>query len=80
MVQDVLGQSTNIMAIAKATKLSRQTVYRIKDDPAATETALTLWGVMMIELRHIDPAKNIRALLISKSPNRLRQSTQSFET
>jgi hypothetical protein len=44
MVQDMLGQSTNIIAIAKATKLSRQTVYRIKDDPAATETALTLWG------------------------------------
>ena len=23
----------------------RQTIYRIKDDPAATETALTLWGL-----------------------------------
>jgi hypothetical protein len=67
-------------AIAKATNLSRQTIYRIKDNPAAAEAALTLWGVMMIELRHIDPAKNMRALLITKSPNRLRQSTQSFET
>jgi DNA invertase Pin-like site-specific DNA recombinase len=45
MVQDMLGQSANILAIAKATNLSRQTIYRIKDDPAATETALTLWGL-----------------------------------
>jgi DNA invertase Pin-like site-specific DNA recombinase len=45
MVQDMLGQSANIVAIAKATNLSRQTIYRIKDDPAATETALTLWGL-----------------------------------
>jgi hypothetical protein len=37
MVQDMLGQSANIIAIAKATNLSRQTVYRIKDDPAAAE-------------------------------------------
>ena len=44
-VQDMLGQSANIIAIAKATNLSRQTIYRIKDDPAATETALTLWGL-----------------------------------
>ena len=45
MVQDMLGQIANIVAIAKATKLSRQTIYRIKDDPAATETALSLWGL-----------------------------------
>ena len=45
MVQDMLGQSANIVAIAKATNLSRQTIYRIKNDPAATETALTLWGL-----------------------------------
>jgi hypothetical protein len=45
MVQDLLGQSANIVAIAKATNLRRQTIYRIKDDPAASETALTLWGL-----------------------------------
>ena len=45
MVQDMLGQNANIVAIAKATNLSRQTIYRIKDDPAATEAALTLWGL-----------------------------------
>ena len=45
IVQNMLGQSANIVAIAKATNLSRQTIYRIKDDPAATEAALTLWGL-----------------------------------
>jgi hypothetical protein len=29
----------------KAAGLSRQTVYRIKDDPAACEAALTAWGI-----------------------------------
>jgi hypothetical protein len=43
MVQDTLGRSANIIAIAKATNLSRQTVYRIKDDPAAAEAALATW-------------------------------------
>jgi predicted ATPase len=38
-VQDLLGQSANVIQIAKATNLSRQTVYRIKDDPAAAEAA-----------------------------------------
>ena len=45
MVQDMLGQSASTSHIAKISGLSRQTVYRIKDDPAATETALTLWGL-----------------------------------
>src|SRR5262249_1544684 len=44
MVEDMLGQSANIIQIANATKLSRQTVYRIKDDPAAAEAALATWG------------------------------------
>jgi hypothetical protein len=35
--------SANIIAIAKATNLSRQTVSRIKDDPAAAEAALATW-------------------------------------
>jgi hypothetical protein len=39
-----LGQSANIIAIAMATILSRQTVYRIKGDPAAAEAALATWG------------------------------------
>jgi hypothetical protein len=43
MVQDMLGQSANIVGIAKATNLSRQTIHRIKDDPAAAEAALATW-------------------------------------
>ena len=39
-VGDMLGQSVAIAQIAKATDLSRQTVYRIKDDPEGTEAAL----------------------------------------
>ena len=42
-VQDMLGQSANILAIAKAANLSGQTIYRIKDDPAAAEAALATW-------------------------------------
>jgi DNA invertase Pin-like site-specific DNA recombinase len=33
----------NLIQIAKATNLSRQTVYRIKGDPAAAEAALATW-------------------------------------
>jgi putative DNA-invertase from lambdoid prophage Rac len=43
-VQNMLGQDANIIQIAKATNLSRQTVYRIKDDPVAAEAALVTWG------------------------------------
>jgi hypothetical protein len=31
--------------IAKAAGLSRQTVYRILDNPAACEASLTAWGI-----------------------------------
>jgi putative DNA-invertase from lambdoid prophage Rac len=44
MVQSMLGASTGISAIAKATGLTRQTIYRIKDDPAAAEASLTAWS------------------------------------
>jgi putative DNA-invertase from lambdoid prophage Rac len=36
-VQNMLDQNANIVEIAKAAGLSRQTIYRIKDDPAAAE-------------------------------------------
>jgi putative DNA-invertase from lambdoid prophage Rac len=39
-VCDLLGRSAGIGEIATATGLSRQAIYRIKDDPAAAETAL----------------------------------------
>jgi DNA-binding phage protein len=35
---------TGIGEIAEATGLSRQAIYRIKDDPAAAETALACWA------------------------------------
>jgi putative DNA-invertase from lambdoid prophage Rac len=45
-VRDMLGQqSATIALIAKETGLSRQTIYRIKDDPASAEAALAAWGL-----------------------------------
>ncbi|MCK0197065.1 recombinase family protein [Ancylobacter sp. 6x-1] len=43
-VRDLLGQGTGISEIAKLTGLTRQTVYRIKDDPAGQAKALEAWG------------------------------------
>ena len=43
-VRDMLAQDAGISEIAKATSLSRQTVYRIKDDPAGAEAVLATWG------------------------------------
>lgn len=42
-VSNMLGRSAGIGEIAKATGLSRQTVYRIRDDAAAAEAALANW-------------------------------------
>jgi len=44
-VQDMLSQGAGVSAIAKATGLSRQTVYRIEGDPAAAETSLASWSL-----------------------------------
>jgi len=45
-VRDMLGQqAVGIAQLAKTTGLSRQTVYRIKDDPASAEAALSAWGL-----------------------------------
>ena len=45
MVQDMLGQSASTSHIAKISGLSRQTVYRIKDDAVAADAALGSWGL-----------------------------------
>jgi DNA invertase Pin-like site-specific DNA recombinase len=46
VARTLLGQErVNVGAIAEETGLSRQTVYRIKDDPAAAEAALGTWGL-----------------------------------
>jgi DNA-binding phage protein len=43
-VRDLLAQAAlGIAQIAKETGLTRQTVYRIKDDPAGSEAALVAW-------------------------------------
>src|SRR5262245_41383834 len=45
-VRAMLGQqAVGIAQIAKATGLTRQTVYRIKGDPAGAEAALGVWGM-----------------------------------
>jgi putative DNA-invertase from lambdoid prophage Rac len=42
----MLGQEAiGIARIAKETGLTRQTIYQIKDDPAAAEAALAAWGM-----------------------------------
>lgn len=42
-VLDLSGKGTGIAEIARTAVLSRQTVYRIVEDPAAAEKALTMW-------------------------------------
>ncbi len=45
-VRAMLGQqAVGVAQIAKETGLTRQTVYRIKDDPAGAEAALAAWGL-----------------------------------
>jgi putative DNA-invertase from lambdoid prophage Rac len=45
-VRGMLGQQgVGIAQIAKTAGLSRQTVYRIKDDPVGSEAALAAWGI-----------------------------------
>jgi putative DNA-invertase from lambdoid prophage Rac len=44
--RSMLGQQAVAIAhIAKETGLTRQTVYRIKGDPAGAEGALVAWGM-----------------------------------
>ena len=43
IVRSMLDQHMGISAIAKAANLSRQTIYRIEQDPAAAEAVLATW-------------------------------------
>ncbi|MDF0496176.1 recombinase family protein [Bradyrhizobium yuanmingense] len=43
-VRNMLDQSAGVGQIAAATGLSRQTIYRIKEDPAGAEAALRSWA------------------------------------
>ena len=44
-VRDLLTTGTSITTIAKTTGLSRQAIYRLKDDPAWAEGVLAAWAV-----------------------------------
>ncbi|MBS9721948.1 recombinase family protein [Tianweitania sp. BSSL-BM11] len=44
LVQDMTGKNMGVAEIARTTGLSRQTVYRIKDDPVAAQAALAAWA------------------------------------
>lgn len=44
-VRDMLGKDMGVSEIGQATGLSRQTVYRIKDDPAGQAKALEAWSL-----------------------------------
>lgn len=44
LVRDMLASGSGVSAIGKASGLSRQTIYRLKDDPAGAEKALQLWS------------------------------------
>jgi putative DNA-invertase from lambdoid prophage Rac len=41
----MLGKSASVGEVAKSLGLTRQTIYRIKDDPAGAEAALATWGM-----------------------------------
>lgn len=43
LVRDMLHQGAGVGPIAKATGLTRQTIYRIRDDQAGQEAALAVW-------------------------------------
>jgi putative DNA-invertase from lambdoid prophage Rac len=45
MVRDMFGKAIGIAQIADTIGLTRQTVYRIKNDPTACEAALKAWGM-----------------------------------
>jgi len=43
IVRTMLDQHQGVSAIARATDLSRQAIYRIEQDPAAAEAVLAMW-------------------------------------
>jgi len=45
MVRNLLTQGSGTSEISRAAGISRQTVLRIKEDPAAAEAALARWGM-----------------------------------
>jgi DNA invertase Pin-like site-specific DNA recombinase len=44
-VRNMLAQDNGISLIAKSTGLSRQAIYRIRDNPVEAEASLAAWGL-----------------------------------
>jgi len=44
-VRDLLSRDAGISVIAKSTRLTRQTIYRIKEEPMMAEAALAIRGM-----------------------------------
>ena len=44
MVQTMLSRGASVSAISRDTGLSRQTIYRIQEDPAEAEAILARWA------------------------------------
>jgi putative DNA-invertase from lambdoid prophage Rac len=44
LVRTMLDEQQGVSVIAKVADLSRQTIYRIEQDPAGAEAALAMWG------------------------------------
>jgi putative DNA-invertase from lambdoid prophage Rac len=44
LVRTMIDEHQGVSAIAKAADLSRQTIYRIEQDPAEAEAVLATWG------------------------------------
>jgi DNA invertase Pin-like site-specific DNA recombinase len=45
LVREMLAEGTGVSDVSKHTGLTRQTVYRIKDDPVGQVNALEAWGL-----------------------------------
>jgi putative DNA-invertase from lambdoid prophage Rac len=45
IIRDLLAQGVNPTAVSKQADVSRQVVYRVKDDPAKAEAILAEWGL-----------------------------------
>jgi DNA invertase Pin-like site-specific DNA recombinase len=44
-VRDLLRQGAGVSAVAKATGLTRQTIYSLQADPTVAEASLASWGM-----------------------------------
>lgn len=62
-VQALLGKQLGVSEIARATGLSRQTIYRIKGDPAGTARVLEAWKPAEAARRQGESPQHLALLL-----------------